>query len=147
MINIDFLNDLNALVGKIAWNVKNGEGSFITINFGENIKISNSFERGEWYLWLYFSKWVLNKSNDKIVSNNDNKILITQNITELNNKKVIKVNFNENSFVAEFIFEDDYKLVVLPSNDEEGEEWMLFTPKDMVWSVLSNKRVTIEKAS
>lgn len=50
-------NLFSEIIGLEARNAQLGYGSFITIDFGENIiikgkKASNDFERGKWHLWV-----------------------------------------------------------------------------------------------
>ena len=59
----EFLDKITQdLIGKKAWQAKNGVGSFITFDFGEASHFVRTrtvtgeefqFDIGEWYLWLY----------------------------------------------------------------------------------------------
>lgn len=79
-LNSIFLN----IKGKIAWDVRIGYGSFITMNFGDpyldvlDVFIDDPRRHrlatiyGDWHLWIYCANWSICK-NGTILANSDDK--------------------------------------------------------------------------
>ncbi len=126
---------LDGLLGFKVFDVKLGHGSFITMDFGMPIEVqvetskgSRVFVRGEWHLWVYMCAWRIDRGGCPLVGSEDSREKISQKIIELMNKKIVSYNIDNKSLDADFCFEDDVVLHLFPTNTEEDEHWMIYTP-------------------
>ena len=64
---------LQGVIGKKAWGVKHGIGTFVTIEFGQPMppKYPNGKSHGEWHLWVYGGAWRLEKGAQVVVASED----------------------------------------------------------------------------
>lgn len=132
-------NLFSEIIGLEARNAQLGYGSFITIDFGENIiikgkKPSNDFERGEWHLWVYMCTWRLEHNGEPIIGAGDEREVLRLKIPLLNGKKLLQVKVLNKSFDTILDFEKGYRLLLFSFTVEDDEQWMFFTPNKKVFT-------------
>lgn len=132
-------NLFSEIIGLEARNAQLGYGSFITIDFGENIiikgkKASNDFERGKWHLWVYMCTWRLEQNGEPIVGAGDEREVLRLKISLLTGKKLLQVKILNKSFDIIFDFENGYRLLLFSFVVEDDEQWMFFTPNRKVFT-------------
>lgn len=63
------------MLGKKAWGVSLGEGSFITIEFGNPVPSESEEDKkrihGEWHLWIYCCSWRLEQGEEILTASED----------------------------------------------------------------------------
>jgi len=130
---------LKNIIGKRAWGVRLGHGSFITIEFGkpkpaEDPKSVSVY--GEWHFWVYLCSWRLERKGLLWVGCEDKRLKIETVIKEIENKRLLDFDVYFPSLDAILKFESgiELKLFSIISEDVEGggQHWMLFMPGEKV---------------
>jgi hypothetical protein len=135
------------LLGEVAWNVKLGIGSFLTMEFGNSISISSSDKRGEWYLWIYCGGWYLENPNGVFIGSEDSRDNIGKEIQVLEGHKLINILISTVAFETRFVFDDGIVLHTFPlSFFDDCESWKLFTPVKKVLLINPNGEWSYELA-
>ncbi len=136
-----------------ARNVQLGHGSFLTIDFGEDILVKvktrqgvKEFNRGEWHLWVYMCVWRLDIGDEPFIGSDDKREIIKEKIVKLENKKLCNVEIVNKAFDVKLEFEDEITLFLFSFNTQEFEQWMLFTPDKKVMTAGPGKNLSYEKA-
>lgn len=142
------INLFTKIISLYARNVSLGEGSFITMGFGNDLPIKvikrrqRQIEtRPEWYLWVYMSFWEIKFKNEMLATNDDDENTMKNALTKLENRKLIDVKAPNDNLILEF--EDGISIYLIP-NPAEDEQWMLFTPEKKVLTAGSFGRFSYE---
>lgn len=129
------------IIGMKTTRAKLGYGSFITMDWGRDIttykktkKRNYTFTFGEWHLWIYMCAWRLEQNNKPIVGANDERELISENISILSGKALTHVTIKNDSFDTLLQFEDNFQLLLFSFGVEDDEQWMLYTPQNKTFT-------------
>lgn len=129
------------LVGKKARNVQLGYGSFITIDFGKDLLVEvktkkgiDTFNRGEWHLWVYMAAWRLDQGDRVLIGAGDDREEIAKELTTLEGKQFVRAIILNTSFDTVLEFQDDVKLNLFSFKTKESDQWMLFMPDRKVFT-------------
>ncbi len=112
-------------------NISLGHGSFLTLDFGEKIKIRKDSDlmRGEWHLWIYMCSWRIVKEGLILTASNDSQESICRKIQELTQLKLIDFEIVNEFLDVNLLFEKHITISLFNcSTEEDSEHWMLFTP-------------------
>lgn len=121
------------LLGRPAWDVRLGIGSFITVEFGERVTVSPRDSRGEWLLWITYAGWLLENSTGILVSSGDDRKLIRQEIVILEGRPLQVIRVSLNPPETRFVFDEGLALSTFPDGYvPDSELWNLFTPQNKV---------------
>lgn len=120
------------IIGLETRNVELGHGSFITMDFGRDILITNkktkrSRRRGEWFLWIYMCIWRLDHQGQPIVGASDERELINSKLQDLECKKLLHMKIMNDSFDCRLEFEENWNLILFSHGVQDDEQWMFFT--------------------
>lgn len=138
-------------MGKAAWGVKVGYGSFLTIEFGVPNKSEYCSIYGEWYLWLYLCSWRIEKDGYLIVGSDDSKEKLIKSTStiegyELRLFKVypqtldLLLTFENNSILRTFSTIADNEI------NQDKQHWMLYMPDNRVLVADPGNRWVVEAA-
>ncbi len=127
---------IEALLGKSAWQVSLGVGSFITFEFGAVIANEKIPQRphGEWHLWITHCAWCLQEGETFVAGSEDPRSELQQAVKRLMNRELRTVELTP-IWETKFVFSDDVVLHLLPVHSSEYEHWMLYTPDGNVLCV------------
>jgi hypothetical protein len=121
--------------------VKLGVGSFITFDFGkdipEEIKTRNGKKTiyfGEWHLWVYMCAWRIDLSENPFLASHDDREVIQEKLTVLNDKKVLKISVLNDAFDLLMQFEDGYELRLFSVDTIDDDQWLFYTPNRQVFT-------------
>ncbi|MDE3045720.1 MAG: hypothetical protein KGJ02_03655 [Verrucomicrobiota bacterium] len=121
--------------------VKQGYGSFITMDFGKDIAKPLKTRTGvkiqyfgEWHLWIYMCAWRIDKDKKPLAGCEDSKEKIEVSLSELASRKLKKVEILNNSFDAKLVFGEDMELYLFSFYTQDKEQWMLFTPENKTFT-------------
>lgn len=121
------------LLGREAWSVKLGIGSFLTMEFGNPISISANDKRGEWYLWIYCAGWYLENPNGVFIGSEDSRDILGKEVRVLEGHKLENILISTVAFETKFFFDNGIVLHTFPlSFFDDCESWKLFTPEKRV---------------
>lgn len=145
------------VMGLPCWNVKPGQGSFITLEFGQphiesrepreakyakSTKIKKQYARrgvilhGEWYLWIYCCYWNF-FLNGQFIGDSRSEKGIQNAVRELNGQKLTGVVANHLLGHSVFEFDLGGRLTTRPYDkpyEAPSPQWMLFEPSGNVLS-------------
>ncbi|MBE9116181.1 hypothetical protein IQ249_09765 [Lusitaniella coriacea LEGE 07157] len=128
---------INPLLGKQAWNVSLGHGSFITLEFGRPCLPAESSAKihGEWHLWVYCCAWRLEKENRVIAASEDPRSKLEEAVKNLEGLVIQSINLLNPALDTVFIFEQQIVLRLFSIHSQDYEHWMLFTPDENVLTI------------
>ena len=137
MSNLYFVqNILNEMKGLKTRNVQLGHGSFLTIDFGQDLLIRiktnhgiEEFKRGEWHLWTYICAWRLDIKGIPIIGSEDERKKIAKEIVKLENKELVNIEILNEAFDIVLKFENEIVLLLFSFSVKEFEHWKLYTPE------------------
>jgi hypothetical protein len=135
-------NLFNKIIGTKPTRITLGHGSFLTFDFGRDIKEQIKTRAGglkticfgEWHLWVYMCAWRIDKNNKPFIGSNDARDLIKQHLRALEKKELKKVIILNEAFDANLVFGDEYQLHLFSFQVTDDEQWMLFTPEEKVFT-------------
>jgi hypothetical protein len=137
---------ISGLIGEICWKASLSYGEELTLHIGERIPYSQKSmvgkEKGAWILGTQATQWQIDSPSPSktIVTSEDNSEIIKQQLDILENSTIAAVEVNYRNLGLSIVFNNKYKLILLPNNedDEEGIDlpyWEIFTPHHMVLKV------------
>jgi hypothetical protein len=146
-MNQDFERVFERLLGKPCWDVKPGQGSFLTLEFGkphlevrEPIAVGKGvservgkhlarrrvYVHGAWHLWIYSCDWEVN-CKGKRVGDSSTKLSARRAADFVNGRKLIRFSILQRKVQSTFVFEHGVTLKTFPY-DKRGEQWLIFDP-------------------
>ncbi|GAA6614660.1 hypothetical protein [Scytonema sp. NUACC26] len=135
---------ISGLIGETCWQANLSYGDELILHFGKRIPYSQKSmigkEKGAWILGTQATQWQIDSPSETIVTSEDDSEIIKQRLDTIENSAIAAVEVNYPNLALSIIFNNNYKLVLLPNN-EDGEEgidlpyWEIFTPHHMVLKV------------
>jgi hypothetical protein len=126
------------MLGLPAWNVKQGVGSFLTLEFGEpKLKVQEWQSReegpqrsahvhGAWHLWIYCCRWHILRDGGVFVRSQDEDAKIARGAAFLNGQKLNAIDSRKGQ--SRFAFDRGGVLETWPyGNDPSLEQWTIMT--------------------
>jgi hypothetical protein len=125
---------LQGVIGQKAWGVARGQGSFVTMEFGQPVPPTKANEKshGEWHLWLYDCAWRLEQGESIIVGSEDELAKIETAIQAIEGHALLAFELITPALDAVITFEDNLLLRLFAVSTEEMDSWMLFTPDKVI---------------
>lgn len=119
------------LVGQAAWGVALGEGSFVTIEFGEALPCQLPGEKvhGTWHLWVYCCAWRLETQDDVLAYSEDERGRLAEVVKGLEGQVLEGVTVDFPGGDTALRFSGGLVLRLMPIYAENYEHWMLYTPE------------------
>ena len=148
-------NAFAPLIGLPCWNVRPGQGSFLTLEFGNphiefrepreanhtrSAKIKKMYARrgvtphGDWYLWTYCCYWNF-FLNGQLVGDSQSEKGIQDTVQDLSGQKLTGVTVGHLPGRSVFEFDLGGRLTTRPYDkpyQEPSPQWMLFEPSGNV---------------
>jgi hypothetical protein len=134
------------IVGRQAWGVKAGMGSFLTMEFGSRIKKPDADERGEWHFWVYCCSWRIEQNEHIVLGCEDSKVKIEAFLHKFEKSTLESFEVTLPGLDAILKFDTGLTLKLFTINTEDEDQWMLFTPNDKVLVVGPSGMWTYEDA-
>jgi hypothetical protein len=154
-----FERSFRKLYGKPCWNVKQGYGSFLTLEFGaphliireprkpsrgmskrvrENLARRLVYVRGDWHLWLYCCDWTIYDRSKRRADSESSKRTIERAANVLNGQALQQASFHYRGCRSVFEFDLGGRLVV-KSWPPAYEAWLLYEPTAKVLTLKADK--------
>jgi hypothetical protein len=132
--DIDTINEIILpLLGHVAHNVKLGLDNFITLEFGNTIFSSRGKAISEWFLWIYYCGWYIEKSDGTLIGSDDPREVLKQEVTTIEGHILEAVIISPIAFETNFVFDRGLVLHTFPLNFiDPSEYWKLYTPQGKV---------------
>jgi hypothetical protein len=146
------------IYGKPCWQVKQGYGSFLTLEFGDPYldiqEPRQSYERatnkvrkilarrrvfvhGNWHLWIYLSDWRIFLKDQELANCASNRQTIKKAIIELDGQILIKVTVDD-VLRTVFLFDLGGRIEVFPNYadyEKTVDLWLLYQPSGCVFAL------------
>lgn len=114
---------LQGMLGKPAWGVALGEGSFVTLELG--MPIPGKKPHGEWHIWVYGCAWRIDGPSGALAGSLDERDVMAKAVAALDGKTLSQFSIDGN---LEATLElGDHRLRLFPSGGTL-EHWMVFVP-------------------
>ena len=155
-----FETSFSKLYGKPCWGVKQGYGSFLTIEFGKphlrirepivaspqaSKKVREGLARrganvhGDWHLWIYCCDWEVLFREKRVAHSESSDKLIARAATFLNGQKLVRFSIAPRGVRCTFEFDLGGALKTRP-NSRTHEQWLLYEPKGKVLVLRADNR-------
>lgn len=126
---------LQGVIGKKAWGVEHGIGTFVTMEFGQPMppEYPNGKSHGEWHLWVYGGAWRLEKGEQVVVASEDDQTKIETEVQCLEGCVLQSFEIMTPALDSVLTFEQEIILRIFSVYSEEIEgrgmdNWRLYTP-------------------
>lgn len=146
-------NAFEPILGFPAWQVKQGYGSFLALEFGEpRLEIGERKEhrrisrrdvtvRGDWHLWIYCCGWDIAQNGTHVAHSESEDEAIAKATAQLDGQCLEKLWMEPGTVITHFKFDLGGELKTYPYGpDCADEQWMLYGPSGDVLSVRSDNR-------
>jgi hypothetical protein len=130
-----YAEPLARFVGQECWRARRGHGAFLTFDFGALIQDGRF---GEWHLWLYFGDWLITSGDTAVCDWLASDKEIERAVGRFAGRSIVRVEIEDSSGTARFVFSDNLAVTVKPSNaDRQGDAawWYLYCPDGHVLEV------------
>jgi hypothetical protein len=155
------------VIGKCAWQIRRGYGSFITMEFGNPHlevrhprlvdglpRVQKLFQRrivtvvGDWHLWLQHCNWAIRTSSSSISSEEtDNPLVVDECLEELNGQILLSVEPSAITMAScTMRFDLGGSVEIYPMLDEPDEDQWSLHQKDanVIFSCRNNGMIVVE---
>lgn len=140
MSDIKKIEDLlQGIVGEMCWGARLSFGNELRIEIGP--KLSNSAlkdkKKGLWRLGASASNWILELHSDKLITSNDDLIVINKNLKLIEGYPIAAFVIDWPKLGLEILFNNEMRLRILPiwSKDSDLAHWEFFMPNSMFLQV------------
>jgi len=125
---------MQGILGQKAWGVARGQGSFVTMEFGQPVapRKANETIHGEWHLWLYGCAWRLEQGENVVVASEDAQTNIEDALQLIEGRVLHIFELLTPALDGVMTFEEGIVLRLFSVNTEEMDSWMLFTPDKVI---------------
>lgn len=125
---------MQGLLGHKAWGVALGQGSFVTVEFGQPVPPAKNKGtiHGEWHLWLYGCAWRLEQGERVVAASEDDRSKMEAAIQHIEGQVLLSFELQTPALDAVITFERDIVLRLFSNDTEEMDSWMLFTPDKVI---------------
>ena len=154
------------LIGKHAWQVRRGYGTFLTMEFGEphleirepravdsdaSKSVRRGFERrrisvvGDWHLWVQYCMWTVRTKNLEASSEESDLSKIDTCLEELDGQALLVVEEDFAASVCTLHFDLGAIVTLSPSPEFlEDDLWMLYCPDRNTFAYRASEGVVAE---
>lgn len=122
------------LRGQPVWRAWVGVGSFIVLEMGGRRR-SGSEDIGEYHLWVCGMDWELSLNGVVVATDIDDRDTMVMAVEGFTGRVVTRFDFDPKTLGFVLEANGGLHLRVFPSIYVSMNEWMLFMPDGMVWSV------------
>jgi len=128
---------VSPMIGKTAWNVAKGHGSFLTLEFGPPSLVAikhpsrdsrSAHVRGAWGLWIYCCHWKITHAGAQLAWSEDDAATIDRAAAALNGQQLTAIAVDPGYGRTKFDFDLECALETWPYGDDpDGEQWSVST--------------------
>lgn len=157
------------MLGKWAWQVRRGHGSFLTMEFGEphlvvrhprsvsdNVsdRVKRNFQKrrvsivGEWHFWVQSCDWKITTSNSSISSEDTDFLKVDSCLEELDGQVLLASNEDASRASCTLEFDLGARLALSPSpNFMDDDQWAVYYFGQTVYAYRSHGEITMSSPS
>ena len=143
------------LYGLPCWHVKQGHGSFLTLEFGtprqrirEVLHVPGSrffhhpsrgvFINGEWRLWIYCCAWRIRRDAEELAHSESATDVIAEACRALDGQKLIRFEYCPEKGTSRFTFDLGGVLSTWPAGPEPMDQWILYAGEHFAFAYRSD---------
>lgn len=154
-----------AVSGLPCWGVKRGQGSFLTLEFGDphlivrepvesvsaSVKIRRRLARrhvyvaGQWHLWVYCCDWWV-RSAARVIGDSSSSRKVERAARYLDGQRLTGVSLGVRGARTVFAFERGDVLETRPY-DRRSEQWILYEPRNRVLVLRADRKYCYQSVS
>jgi hypothetical protein len=144
MVPVQIHDVFKPIIGLHAWQVRQGHGSFLTLEFGKphlrirepKLNISSELDSvkelfrrrkvivaGEWHLWIQYAKWKIETENDHVSDLEEDRNVVMKVLEELDGQILLGVEVNVPEQFIMLNFDLGPKLRMFPSPHFPDDDW------------------------
>jgi len=131
------LRIVEPVLGLRAWDVRLGQGSFVTANFGSPLppRPRTGAVYGEWYLWIQHAPWRVEQDGDIVAGSDDSREKLQGVLNQLDGRPLVSFDILAPALDSVFTFDGDLTVRLFTASTEQYDSWVLFTPSDYVLKI------------
>jgi len=130
---------IEPMIGLPAWGVRQGHGSFLTLEFGlPKLEVNerrsphgklqrSAYVQGQWHLWIYCCRWRAVQDGAELAWSDDDHQKIARATATLNAQKLVDVSVDLDEGRSSFTFDLGGALETWPGTIRTNEQWFIFT--------------------
>src|SRR5258706_10878126 len=153
--------------GKPCWGVKQGHGSFLTLEFGKphleihepivardgaskkvrgNLTRREVYIHGDWHLWIYCCAWEVLLNDKQVAHNESSDSRIARAANFLNGQKLVRFSMAPRGTHCCFEFDLCGVLKTRPYSRTD-EQWLFYEPTGKVLTLRADRRYSYQVSS
>lgn len=138
--------------GEPAWSVRQGTGSFLTLEFGKSVPArgrprhddeDGPRPHGERHLWIYCCHWKILRGEEQLALSDSSDAVIRSALAQIEGKELEDILVDIDSGQTGFLFSDEISIQTWPYGDDPGEEQWFVYGGNMVLSFRADCRFGI----
>lgn len=146
-MTIEEASPIDAFVGQIvglpAWNVKQGYGSFLTLDFGQPRLVvherqttdgglsRDAYVKGAWHLWIYCCRWRVFQNRKELARCEDTREAIDRATSTLDGQKLLSLSVDPAGGRSTFTFDLGGIIDTWPYGDDPTQEqWIILSSSE-----------------
>jgi len=163
---IQVKNPLKLINGLLAWQVRRGHGSFLTIEFGmphlsvtepiianpdasdrvrRHLKRRRVFVSGDWHFWVQYGDWKLATADGVLDSNDPPGSALDECLGDLEGQRLVSVDVDRASNSWALAFDLGALLRIRPSAEVPDDLWSLYIWGGDIISCQNDGKLVIER--
>lgn len=140
------------MVGLPVWNPRQGHGSFLTLEFGDQrLDASSRFVSGAWHLWIQMAAWRIEDASAVLAGCEDTHEVIADALAVIDGRRLTPIIAAGPALDTVFSFSDvhlrTFSMWSRVSEDDRVDSWWLFRPDDQVLAVTGGGTWTLTPAT
>jgi hypothetical protein len=162
-----FKRSFAKVYGKPCWGVKQGHGSFLTLEFGKphleirepivaragtsrrvraGLARRGAYIHGDWHLWIYCCAWEALLDDKQVAHNESSDSRIARAADFLNGQKLVRFSIAPRGTRCCFEFDLGGVLKTRPYGRND-EQWLLYEPTGKVLTLRADRRYSYHSSS
>jgi hypothetical protein len=160
------IDPLKPMIGLLAWQVRRGHGSFLTIEFGmphlsvtepiiaspdaservrRHLKRRRVFVSGDWHFWVQYGNWKLVTADGFLDNNHPPGSALDECLGDLEGQKLLSVDVESASNCWTLAFDLGALLKIWPTAEIPDDLWSLYIWGGDIISCHNDGKLDIEK--
>ncbi len=131
------------IIGKLVWQVRQGHGSFLTLEFGNpHLEVREALPnatsvglrdrrvtvRGDWHLWIYCCDWKILQGGARLAHSESDRQAIERALLRIDSQTLNAVDVDPPTGSSCFSFEHRLVLETSPYQSGSDDTWLIYGP-------------------
>lgn len=132
---VDFVGQVQGVIGLPTWSARQGHGSFLTFEFGDQHE-TDGYKRGAWHLWVQMTGWRIEDADRVLAACEDGREVISAALSVLEGRPLSSITATRPALDTVFDFSGvllrTFSLESRRSDDATVDNWWMFRPDRQV---------------